>query len=104
MYEADWFFYMDDDIEYRRGEIFPELMTFTSDGSKVLFGVQDYAFLIMGRFRNRIHAYKSDYPGTNYYGSGFLLMRSVDVLRQELRNTIAYFGKHSESIRTSGCT
>jgi hypothetical protein len=96
MYEADWFFYMDDDIEYRRGEIFPEVMSFTSDRSKMLYGVQDHAFLGDGYFRRRVQAYRSDYPGTKYYGSGFLLMRSGDILRQELRNTIAYFEKHPE--------
>jgi hypothetical protein len=96
LYEADWFFYQDDDIEYRRGEIFPEVMDFTSDRSKVLFAVRDYAFIVLDRFRKRTKRCKSVNNVTSYYGSGFLLMRSSEILRHELRNTIAYYGRYPE--------
>jgi hypothetical protein len=96
MYTADWYFYMDDDVIYTRGEFFPEVMEFTGDQEKVLFAVQDYCFTVDPDFRRRIWAYRKDYPGMLYYGSGFLFMRGGEILRSELRKTLDYFVKHME--------
>jgi hypothetical protein len=87
---------MDDDLIFERGEFFPEVMEYAADPHKILFAVQDYFFNISSSFRDRIWAYRKDYPGMLYYGSGFLLMRGGAMLRSQFRTTIDYFARHME--------
>jgi lipopolysaccharide biosynthesis glycosyltransferase len=94
MFASDWYFYMDGDVIFERGQFFPEIMEYTNETEKVLFAVQDYGFIAMPEFRKRVQAYRKDYPGNQYYGSGFMLMRGGSVLRKELEKTIRYFAKH----------
>jgi lipopolysaccharide biosynthesis glycosyltransferase len=94
LFSADWFLYFDDDLIFKRGEFFPEVMSFTSDSFKVMFAVQDHLFVISRGFQERIRSYNPTFPGLWYYGSGFLLMRSGLILRRELRSTLAYIRAH----------
>jgi lipopolysaccharide biosynthesis glycosyltransferase len=96
IFDADWFIYFDDDWIMKRGEFFPEVMNLTFDMSKVLYAVQDQWFVVSSFFRERIKSYKRDFPGLQYYCSGFLMMRNGTDLRQELRKTIQYYQEHME--------
>jgi hypothetical protein len=80
----------------RRGEFFPEVMNFMLDVSKVLYAVQDQWFIQDEFFHNRITLYRMDFPGLQYYCSGFLVMRNGTDLRRELRKTIQYYRDHKE--------
>jgi lipopolysaccharide biosynthesis glycosyltransferase len=97
LYAADWFMYLDDDLFFRRGKFFPEVLNFTWDSSKVMFAVRDHGFLAYRSFQVRIAAYRpKDRPYPTYFGSGFLFMRGGPILQQELRNTIQYIADHME--------
>jgi lipopolysaccharide biosynthesis glycosyltransferase len=91
--DTDWYLYLDTDVIFRRGEFFPEVMRYTSNSSKVLFAVADAAW------RSRKHregVWRYNPALTNYFGSGFLLLRNGPILRRELQNTIGYFANHME--------
>jgi hypothetical protein len=90
LYTADWFMCLDDDLFFRRGRFFPEVLDFTSNSSKVLFAVRDHFYLDSAE----IAGYRP--KNQTYFGAGFLFMRGGSVLRQELRNTIQYFADHME--------
>jgi hypothetical protein len=90
---------MDDDVLFKRGPLFPDILNYASDKGKVLFAVRDFYWLVDrpgARFlRKRILSYKRDFVGP-YLGSGLLLFRGGEILQRELRNTIEYFSQHIE--------
>jgi hypothetical protein len=93
IFHADWFLYLDDDVE-AVGHFFPEVFTFTSDSSKVMFAVQDQWFDQADFPQRYLRRVKPGFNVKDYFGSGFLLMRGGAALRRELTNVLYYFRDH----------
>jgi hypothetical protein len=94
LFDDDWFLYHDDDVIFRRGLIFPNVLTHTRNRSKVLFAVQDHWWVASAELRSRIHSYRANQDA--YFGSGFLVMRNNEILHRELRRSIDYLANHME--------
>jgi hypothetical protein len=87
LFRATWFLYLDADIE-AVADFFPEILTFTSNASKVFFVVPDQTILSVPADRYRIKKMNLGIDPNTYFNSGFLFMRGGCVLNQQLRNAI----------------
>jgi lipopolysaccharide biosynthesis glycosyltransferase len=96
IYDADWYLYLDTDLIYWKSGFFPAIMKFAKDESKVLFAVQDAVFTRNRRFRKRVWSYTNGVRAPAYFNAGVLLMRSGEILRQELNKTIRFLEQHQE--------
>jgi hypothetical protein len=93
LFKANWFLYVDADIQPVR-EFFPEIMTFTTNVSKVLFAVPDQTIIMTGYDRRRLQRLNLGVSHTQYFNAGFLFMRSGPALREQLRRAIIFVRKN----------
>jgi hypothetical protein len=94
LFDADWFFYHDDDVFFRRGPVFPSVLAYARGPNTALLAVHDSWWNVSTKLRPRIRAYRPTQDA--YFGSGFLVMRNSEILHRELRNTINYVIDHME--------
>jgi lipopolysaccharide biosynthesis glycosyltransferase len=90
----EWFLYFDNDVIFRRGQFFPEVMSYTDNPSKVFFAVSDIVWAHHPSHRKRIRSYNA--RASDYFGSGFLLWRNGEILRREIAKSLEYCVKHME--------
>jgi hypothetical protein len=92
-FEADWFFYLDDDVMASR-DFFDDMMRFTSDREKVMFSIVDDYCRRTAWVTHYLRRQNHEELQPVYFGSGVLLMRGGAVLRQQLRNVVAFLRAH----------
>jgi hypothetical protein len=93
LYHADWFLYIDDDIE-AVDYFFPEILSFASDRSKILFAVRDHTIMLSRRDCRYIRRVSPTFDVERYVNCGLLLMRGGEVLKEQFRNIIMCLSHH----------